>query len=34
MVEAAYRHHDLDWRYMTIEVDVDAVRRALEEVFS
>ena len=21
MIEAAYRHHDLDWRYLTIEVD-------------
>jgi shikimate dehydrogenase len=32
MVEAAYRHHSLDWRYLTIEVDPagleDAVRGA------
>ncbi len=32
MVEAAYRHHQLDWRYLTIEVDPtglgDAVRGA------
>lgn len=32
MVEAAYRHHDLDWRYLTIEVGPndlgDAVRGA------
>lgn len=32
MVEAAYRHHTLDWRYLTIEVDPaglgDAVRGA------
>ena len=21
MIEAAYRHHNLDWRYLTIEVD-------------
>ena len=32
MVEAAYRHHGLDWRYLTIEVDPadlgDAVRGA------
>jgi len=23
MVEAAYRHHGLDWRYLTIEVSRD-----------
>ncbi|NNG02474.1 MAG: shikimate dehydrogenase [Inquilinus sp.] len=32
MIEAAYRHHRLDWRYLTIEVDAadlgDAVRGA------
>src|SRR5258706_965026 len=32
MVEAAYRHHGLDWRYLTIEVTkeglADAVRGA------
>lgn len=32
MVEAAYRHHGLDWRYLTIEVGpaslADAVRGA------
>ena len=32
MIEAAYRHHGLDWRYLTIEVDAadlgDAVRGA------
>src|SRR5690606_16785586 len=32
MVEAAYRHHGLDWRYLTIEVSreglADAVRGA------
>ncbi|HKQ71929.1 MAG TPA: shikimate dehydrogenase [Polyangiaceae bacterium] len=25
MVEAAYRHHGLDWRYLTIEVDADGL---------
>ena len=24
MIEAAYRHHKLDWRYLTIEVKKDA----------
>ena len=25
MVEAAYRHHNLDWRYLTIEVAPDGL---------
>ena len=32
MIEAAYRHHKLDWRYLTVEVKkdglLDAVRGA------
>ena len=29
MVEAAYRHHNLDWRYLTIEVDSDDLEAAV-----
>ena len=29
MVEAAYRHHDLDWRYLTIEVAQDGLKAAV-----
>ncbi len=29
MVEAAYRHHDLDWRYLTIEVAKDGLEAAV-----
>ena len=29
MVEAAYRHHDLDWRYLTIEVAQDGLEAAV-----
>lgn len=29
MVEAAYRHHDLDWRYLTIEVAADGLEAAV-----
>ncbi len=29
MVEAAYRHHDLDWRYLTIEVAPDDLEDAV-----
>ena len=29
MVEAAYRHHNLDWRYLTIEVDSDDLESAV-----
>ena len=38
MIEAAYRHHGLAWRYLTIEVDPadlgDAVRGALAMGFA
>lgn len=30
MIEAAYRHHDLDWRYLTIEVDPADLSAAVE----
>ena len=30
MVEAAYRHHGLDWRYLTIEVAPDGLAAAVE----
>ena len=30
MVEAAYRHHDLDWRYLTIEVAPDGLEDAVK----
>jgi len=30
MVEAAYRHHDLDWRYITMEVDADGLEAAVK----
>ena len=30
MIEAAYRHHDLDWRYLTIEVDPNDLSAAVE----
>jgi shikimate dehydrogenase len=30
MVEAAYRHHDLDWRYLTIEVAPDGLENAVK----
>jgi len=30
MVEAAYRHHDLDWRYLTIEVAPDDLEDAVK----
>ncbi|MBC8350276.1 MAG: shikimate dehydrogenase [Verrucomicrobia bacterium] len=30
MVEAAYRHHDLDWRYLTIEVAPDDLEEAVK----
>ena len=30
MVEAAYRHHDLDWRYLTIEVAPDGLEEAVK----
>lgn len=29
MVEAAYRHHQLDWRYLTIEVSPDGLQDAV-----
>jgi shikimate dehydrogenase len=29
MVEAAYRHHDLDWRYLTIEVAQEGLEAAV-----
>ena len=29
MVEAAYRHHNLDWRYLTIEVAPDGLADAV-----
>ena len=29
MVEAAYRHHNLDWRYLTIEVAPDGLEDAV-----
>ncbi|MFT5472120.1 MAG: shikimate dehydrogenase [Kiritimatiellia bacterium] len=29
MVEAAYRHHNLDWRYITMEVDADGLEAAV-----
>lgn len=30
MIEAAYRHHNLDWRYLTIEVDPENLSAAVE----
>lgn len=30
MVEAAYKHHNLDWRYLTIEVAPDGLKAAVE----
>ena len=30
MIEAAYRHHQLDWRYLTIEVDANDLKAAVE----
>ncbi len=30
MMEAAYRHHGLDWRYLTIEVSPDDLREAVQ----
>lgn len=30
MIEAAYRHHNLDWRYLTIEVAPDNLQAAVE----
>ena len=30
MVEAAYRHHGLDWRYLTIEVGPDGLEDAVK----
>ena len=30
MIEAAYRHHGLDWRYLTIEVSPDDLAAAVE----
>ena len=30
MVEAAYRHHNLDWRYLTIEVGPDDLEDAVK----
>ena len=30
MVEAAYRHHGLDWRYLTIEVAPDGLEDAVK----
>ncbi len=30
MIEAAYRHHGLDWRYLTIEVAADDLRDAVQ----
>lgn len=30
MIEAAYRHHDLDWRYLTIEVGPADLKAAVE----
>ncbi|MBC8289782.1 MAG: shikimate dehydrogenase [Planctomycetes bacterium] len=30
MIEAAYRHHDLDWRYLTIEVAPEDLSAAVE----
>ena len=32
MVEAAYRHHDLDWRYITMEVSPDGLADAVRGV--
>lgn len=32
MVEAAYRHHDLDWRYLTMEVSPDNLADAVKGV--
>ena len=29
MIEAAYRHHGLDWRYLTIEVDASGLKDAV-----
>lgn len=29
MIEAAYQHHELDWRYLTIEVSPDGLRDAV-----
>ena len=29
MIEAAYRHHHLDWRYLTIEVAPDGLTAAV-----
>ena len=31
MIEAAYRHHQLDWRYLTIEVGPDDLEAAVKE---
>ena len=31
MVEAAYRHHQLDWRYLTIEVAPEGLAAARSE---
>ena len=31
MVEAAYRHHNLDWRYLTIEVGPNDLEAAVQE---
>ena len=30
MIEAAYRHHNLDWRYLTIEVGPDDLEDAVK----
>ena len=30
MIEAAYRHHNLDWRYLTIEVAPESLQAAVE----
>ena len=30
MVEAAYRHHNLDWRYLTIEVGPNDLEAAVQ----
>jgi shikimate dehydrogenase len=32
MIEAAYQHHGLDWRYLTIEVSPDGLRDAVNGV--
>lgn len=32
MIEAAYRHHDLDWRYITMEVSPDGLADAVRGV--